>query len=190
MGSALETLCGQAYGAKQKDMLGIYMQRSWIILNATALVLMFLNIFATQILRLIGQQEKIAEWAGQFLLWMIPMVFAYAFEFPIMKFLQAQSKIMTMAVIAGVSFAMHTLLTWLFMLKLGWGLAAGAVILNCSWWFMVTAKMMYILWGNSCGEAWSGFSWEAFKNLWGFVRLSLASGVMMTWFVTLIGSIL
>ncbi|XP_006353110.1 protein DETOXIFICATION 29-like [Solanum tuberosum] len=179
MGSALETLCGQAYGAKQKDMLGIYMQRSWIILHATALVLMFLNIFATQILRLIGQQEKIAEWAGQFSLWMIPMVFAYAFEFPIMKFLQAQSKIMTMAVIAGVSFAMHTLLTWLFMLKLGWGLAAGAVVLNCSWWFMVTAKMMYILWGNSCGEAWSGFSWEAFKNLWGFVRLSLASGVMI-----------
>ncbi|XP_055801940.1 protein DETOXIFICATION 29-like isoform X2 [Solanum dulcamara] len=178
MGSALETLCGQAYGAKQIDMLGIYMQRSWIILNATALVLMFLNIFATQILRLIGQQEKIAEWAGQFSLWMIPMVFAYAFEFPIMKFLQAQSKIITMAVIAGISFAMHTLLTWLFMLKLGWSLAAGAVVLNFSWWFMVAAKMMYIFWGN-CGEAWSGFSWEAFKNLWEFVRLSLASGVMI-----------
>lgn len=178
MGSALETLCGQAYGAKQMDMLGIYMQRSWIILNATALVLMFLNIFATQILRFIGQQDKIAEWAGEFSIWMIPMVFAYAFEFPIMKFLQAQSKIMTMAVIAGVSFAMHSLLTWLFMLKLGWGLAAGAVVLNCSWWFMVVAKMMYIFWGN-CGEAWSGFSWEAFKNLWGFVRLSLASGIMI-----------
>ncbi|TMW99038.1 hypothetical protein EJD97_003150, partial [Solanum chilense] len=101
-----ETLCGQAYGAKQKDMLGIYMQRSWIILNVTALVLMFLNVFATQILRFIGQQEKIAEWAGQFSLWMIPMVFAYAFEFPIMKFLQAQSKIMTMDIIAGVLFAM------------------------------------------------------------------------------------
>ncbi|KAG5570640.1 hypothetical protein H5410_060406 [Solanum commersonii] len=59
-------------------------------------------------------------------------VFANAFEFPIMKFLQAQTKIMTMAVIAGVSFAMHTLLTWLFMLKLGWSLAGGAVILNCA----------------------------------------------------------
>lgn len=178
MGSALETLCGQAYGAKQIDMLGIYMQRSWLILSATALVLMFLNIFATQILTLIGQQDKIAQWAGQFSIWMIPMVYAYAFEFPIMKFLQAQSKIMTMAVIAGVSLAMHILLTWIFMLKLGWGLVAGAVVLNCSWWFMVVAKMIYIFWGN-CGEAWSGFSWEAFKNLWSFVRLSLASGVMI-----------
>ncbi|XP_019087346.1 PREDICTED: protein DETOXIFICATION 35-like [Camelina sativa] len=32
MGSALETLCGQAYGAGQVNMLGVYMQRSWIIL--------------------------------------------------------------------------------------------------------------------------------------------------------------
>lgn len=181
MGSALETLCGQAFGAKHIDMLGIYMQGSWLILNATALVLMFLNIFATQILTLIGQQDKIAQWAGKFSLWMIPMVFAYAFEFPIMKFLQAQSKIMTMAVIAGVSFPMHTLLTWLFMLKLGLGLVDGAVILNCSWWLMVAAKMMYIFRGN-CGEAWFGFSWEAFKNLWAFVGLSLASGVMI-WYV-------
>uniref|UniRef100_A0A3Q7JU78 Uncharacterized protein n=1 Tax=Solanum lycopersicum TaxID=4081 RepID=A0A3Q7JU78_SOLLC len=151
------TLCEKAYGAKQKDMLGIYMQRSWIILNAIALVLMFLNIFATQILKLIGPEEKIAKWAGQLSLWMIPMVFAYAFEFPIIKFLQDQSKIMTMAVIAGVSFAMT---------------------FYCSWWFMVTAKTMFIFWG-SCGEALFGFSWEAFKNLWEFVRLSLASGVMI-----------
>ncbi|MFQ6640386.1 hypothetical protein Gotur_014332 [Gossypium turneri] len=32
MASALETLCGQAFGAKQYHMLGLYMQRSWIVL--------------------------------------------------------------------------------------------------------------------------------------------------------------
>lgn len=32
MASALETLCGQAYGAKQYHMLGIYLQRSWLVL--------------------------------------------------------------------------------------------------------------------------------------------------------------
>ncbi|CAD5167169.1 unnamed protein product [Musa acuminata subsp. malaccensis] len=31
MGSDLETLCGQAVGAGQLHILGIYMQRSWII---------------------------------------------------------------------------------------------------------------------------------------------------------------
>ncbi|KAL0357888.1 UNVERIFIED_CONTAM: protein DETOXIFICATION 32 [Sesamum calycinum] len=33
MGSAVETLCGQAYGAGQLEMLGVYLQRSWVILR-------------------------------------------------------------------------------------------------------------------------------------------------------------
>lgn len=32
MASALETLCGQSYGANRYDMLGVYLQRSWLIL--------------------------------------------------------------------------------------------------------------------------------------------------------------
>ncbi|XP_019176646.1 PREDICTED: protein DETOXIFICATION 29-like isoform X2 [Ipomoea nil] len=186
MGSALETLCGQAFGAKQVEMLGVYMQRSWIILNTTAVLMMFIYIFAAPLLRLIGQTPEISKSAGTFSLWMIPQLFAYAMNFPIQKFLQAQSKIMVMAVIAAVAVAGHTLFSWLFMLKTGWGMVGGAVVLNSSWWFIVVAQLAYIFSGT-CGEAWSGFSWKAFNNLWGFVRLSLASAVMLClemWYYT------
>ena len=91
MGSALETLCGQAYGAGQVDMLGIYMQRSWVILNMTALPLCLLYIFATPLLKLIGETDEISDAAGVFAIWMIPQLFAYAVNFPIAKFLQACS---------------------------------------------------------------------------------------------------
>lgn len=178
MGSALETLCGQAYGAGQLDMLGIYMQRSWVILNSTAVVLCLLYIFAGAFLKAIGQAEKIAEAAGSFALYMIPQLFAYAVNFPIAKFLQAQSKIMVMAAIAMVALLLHSFFTWLLMLKLRWGLVGGAVVLNSSWWFIVAAQLLYIF-GGSCGGAWSGFSLKAFQNLGGFYRLSLASGVML-----------
>lgn len=181
MGSALETLCGQAYGAGQIDMLGIYMQRSWVILNTTAIVLMFLYIFGEQFLRTIGQTENISKAAGKLAIWMIPQLFAYAMNFPIAKFLQAQSKIMVMAWISAIGLVLHTFFSWLFMIKMGWGLAGAAVVLNVSWWFMVVAQLVYIFSGT-CGRAWSGFSWRAFQNLWGFVRLSLASAVML-WFV-------
>jgi len=184
MGSALETLCGQAFGAGQVDMLGIYMQRSWVILFVTGLIMSFLYIFATPILLLIGQTEAISHAAGKMALWMIPQLFAYAINYPQAKFLQAQSKIMVMASIAGVALVLHVFLSWLFMLKLGWGLWGGALVLNFSWWFMVVAQMIYILSGT-CGRAWSGFSWAAFSNLWGFVKLSLASAVMLcleTWY--------
>uniref|UniRef100_A0A5B6YL80 Putative multidrug and toxic extrusion transporter n=1 Tax=Davidia involucrata TaxID=16924 RepID=A0A5B6YL80_DAVIN len=154
------------------------MQRSWVILNATALVMMFLYIFAAPFLKLIGQTAEISKTAGCFSIWMIPQLFAYAMIFPLTKFLQSQGKFMAMAVISGVALVLHSFFSWLLMLKLGWGLVGAAVVLNASWWFIVVAQLLYIF-NGSCGRAWSGFSWKAFQNLWGFVKLSVASGVML-----------
>ncbi|KAF5746566.1 protein TRANSPARENT TESTA 12-like [Tripterygium wilfordii] len=178
MGSALETLCGQAYGAGQVDMLGVYMQRSWIILITTALCLSSVYIFAGRILRLIGQTAEISKAAGTLSLYMIPQLFAYAINFPIAKFLQAQSKMMVMSLIAAAALVLHTVFSWLLMLKLHWGLVGAAVVLNASWWFIDLSQFLYIVSGT-CGRAWSGFSIKAFHNLWGFVKLSLASAVML-----------
>ncbi|CAN1795112.1 Protein DETOXIFICATION 29 [Linum perenne] len=140
MGSALETLCGQAYGAGQLDMLGVYMQRSWVILLATSAILSLMYIFATPFLLLLGQAPSISRAAGIFSIWMLPQLFAYALNFPMAKFLQAQSKMMVMAGIATAALALHALFSWLLILKLGWGLAGAAVVLNAScleiWYFM------------------------------------------------------
>lgn len=188
MGSAVETLCGQAYGAGQIEMLGVYMQRSWVILLTTAFLLMFIYIFAAPFLLLIGQTEDISRSAGKFALWMIPQLYAYAVNFPISKFLQAQSKIMVMAWISAAALALHIFFSWLLMLKLGWGMAGGAVVLNATWWFIVVAQLAYIFSG-SCGAAWTGFSWRAFQNLWCFVKLSLSSAIMM-WLVVFLFAVI
>lgn len=178
MGSAVETLCGQAYGAGQLDMLGVYLQRSWLILLATSLVLMLLYIYGLPFLLLIGQTDSISHAAGKFALWMIPQLFAYAINFPAAKFLQAQSKIMATALISAVALGLHVLFSWLVMLKLRWGMAGGAAVLDASWLFIVVAQLIYIFSGT-CGKAWTGFSLKAFQNLWGFVKLSIASSVML-----------
>lgn len=47
MASALETLCGQAFGAKQHHMLGVYLQRSWIVLILSAVLLLPLFFFTS-----------------------------------------------------------------------------------------------------------------------------------------------
>lgn len=67
MGSALETLCGQAYGAGRLRMLGVYMQRSWVILLTTALLLVPIYVFAPPILELIGETTEISEAAGKYI---------------------------------------------------------------------------------------------------------------------------
>ncbi|KAF9604230.1 hypothetical protein IFM89_004936 [Coptis chinensis] len=92
--------------------------------------------------------------------------------------LYVQSKMMVMAVISFAALIFHTFFSWLLMLKLGWGLVGAAVVPNASWWFINGAQLLYIFSGT-CGRAWSGFSMKAFENLWGFVRLSIASTVML-----------
>ncbi|KAK9117277.1 hypothetical protein Sjap_016224 [Stephania japonica] len=178
MGSALETLCGQAYGAGRLDMMGVYLQRSWAIVNTTGLILSPLYIFAKPLLRLIGQKPEIADAAGTFALWMLPQLFAYTMTFPVMKFLQAQRKMMFMAVVTAVALGLHTLFSWVLMFKLKLGLVGAAVTLNASWWFIVASLLAYIFSG-ACGQTWSGFTWMAFKNLWSFVKLSVASAIML-----------
>ncbi|XP_010554152.1 PREDICTED: protein DETOXIFICATION 30-like [Tarenaya hassleriana] len=178
MGSALETLCGQAFGAGKLSMLGLYLQRSWVILHATAIVLCLMYVFATPFLAFIGQTPNISRAAGLFSLYMIPQLFAYALNFPASKFLQSQSKMAVMAVISAAALVLHALFSWVAVAILRWGLEGLAVALNGSWWFIAVGQIVYILCGT-CGEAWTGLSWEAFHHLWSFVRLSLASAVML-----------
>ncbi|KAK4744051.1 hypothetical protein SAY87_010363 [Trapa incisa] len=178
MGSALETLCGQAYGAGRLRMLGIYMQRSWVILLTTACLLVPIYVFAPPILEVIGETTEISEAAGKFAIWMLPQLFAYAMNFPIQKFLQAQRKVMVMAWISAGVLVFHAIFSWLFILKLGWGLVGAAIMLNTSWWLIIIGQLLYIFITKSDG-AWSGFSWLAFADLYGFIKLSLASAVML-----------
>jgi MATE family multidrug resistance protein len=79
MASALETLCGQSYGAKQYHMLGIYLQRSWIMLFACAAALLPVYLFTDRAppRRALGQDPRISAVAGVISLWYIPVMLAY-----------------------------------------------------------------------------------------------------------------
>jgi Na+-driven multidrug efflux pump len=61
MASALETLCGQAYGAKQYSMIGTYLQRSWLVLLAFAVLLAPTYIFSGQLLIVLGQPAELSR---------------------------------------------------------------------------------------------------------------------------------
>ncbi|KAJ8490442.1 hypothetical protein OPV22_012163 [Ensete ventricosum] len=177
MGSALETLCGQAFGAGQIEMLGVYMQRSWIILVASSFLMCPIYIFATPVLKLIGQEDEIADLAGHFTISIIPQMFALAFNFPTQKFLQAQSKVVALAWIGFVALLLHIALLALFIFVFGWGLGGAAAAFNVSAWLVSLSQVAYVV--VCCKDGWTGLSWSAFRDIWAFVRLSLASAVML-----------
>ncbi|XP_023554449.1 protein DETOXIFICATION 40-like [Cucurbita pepo subsp. pepo] len=185
MGSAVETLCGQAYGAEKYDMLGIYLQRSAILLTFTGVLLTIPYVFCKPLLIFLGESKDIASAAEIFVYGLIPQIFAYSINFPIQKFLQAQSIVFPSAFISAGTLVVHILLSWLAAYKMGLGLLGVSLVLSLSWWIIVVGQFVYILKSSNCKKTWRGFNVQAFSGLFGFFKLSAASAVMLcleTWY--------
>ncbi|CAN7111840.1 unnamed protein product [Brassica rapa subsp. narinosa] len=185
MGSAVETLCGQAFGGRKYEMLGVYLQRSIVLLTLTGVLLTSIYVFSENILLFLGQSPEIASAASLFVYGLIPQIFAYAVNFPIQKFLQSQSIVAPSAYISTATLFIHLLLSWLAINQLEIGLLGASLVLSLSWWIIVAAQCVYIVTSERCRETWGGFSVQAFSGLPSFFKLSAASAVMLcleTWY--------
>ena len=181
MASALQTLCGQAYGAKKYHMLGIYLQRSWAVLFICCVLLLPIFIFATPILMFLGQPQQVAELAGEVTIWLIPFHFCLGFHYPLFRFMQSQLKNAVTAWVSLIVWVIHVMVCWLVVFKFQVGLVGTAATLNISWCGLVIGLLGYTVWGG-CPLTWSGFSLEAFSGLWEFTKLSISSGIML-WYL-------
>jgi MATE family multidrug resistance protein len=131
LASALETLCGQAFGAKKYYMLGVYLQRAWIILFICCVLILPLFLFTSPILRLMGQPPDVAELTGVVAVWIIPLHFCLGFLFPLQRFLQCQLKTAVIAWLSLIVLVVHVITSWLFVYAFKLGVIGTAVTF---WW--------------------------------------------------------
>uniref|UniRef100_A0A0E0R3M8 Protein DETOXIFICATION n=1 Tax=Oryza rufipogon TaxID=4529 RepID=A0A0E0R3M8_ORYRU len=188
MASALETLCGQSYGAKQYHMLGIYLQRSWIVLFCCAVILLPIYLFTTPLLIALGQDPDISVVAGTISLWYIPIMFSYVWGLTIQMYLQSQSKNMIVTYLSLLNFGLNLFLSWLMVVKFHLGLAGvmGSMVIAC--WIPIFGQLAYVFFGG-CPQTWTGFSSSAFTDLGAIIKLSISSGVMLCvelWYNTIL----
>jgi MATE family multidrug resistance protein len=71
MASALETLCGQAYGAQQYRKLGVKAYIAIFSLILVCIPVSLIWIYMGKLLVLIGQDLLISREAGKFIIWQI-----------------------------------------------------------------------------------------------------------------------
>ncbi|XVF14462.1 hypothetical protein REPUB_Repub09cG0062500 [Reevesia pubescens] len=179
MASAVQTVCGQAYGAKKYAATGIICQRAIVLHLGAAVLLTFLYWYSDVILQAIGQSESIAKQGQVFARGLIPQLYAFALSCPMQRFLQAQNIVNPLAFMSVGVFLMHILLTWLAIDVFGFGLLGASLTLSLSWWFLVIVNGIYIVLSPSCKETWTGLSFKAFKGIWPYFKLTAASAVML-----------
>ncbi|XP_060670607.1 protein DETOXIFICATION 16-like isoform X2 [Ziziphus jujuba] len=179
LSSALETLSGQAYGAKQYHMLGIHMQRAMFVLLIVSIPLAVIWANTRSILTFLGQDAAISAEAGQYARFMIPSLFAYGLLQCFIRFLQTQSIVFPMMLSCGITTLIHIILCWILVLKSGLGNRGAALANSISYWINVLLLGLYVKFSSSCAKSWTGFSKESLRNIPTFLKLAIPSAVMV-----------
>ncbi|PSR84702.1 Protein DETOXIFICATION like [Actinidia chinensis var. chinensis] len=179
MASALDTLCGQSYGAKEYHMLGIHMQRAMFVLLLVSIPLSVIWANTGPILVAFGQDSEISEVAQLYARYMIPSIFAYGLLQCLVKFLQTQNIVFPMMISSGITTLVHLLMCWVLVFKSGLGVRGAALANSISYWTNVILLALYVKFSSSCVKSWTGFSKEALQNILFFLKLAIPSAVMV-----------
>uniref|UniRef100_A0A7N0TYL7 Multidrug and toxic compound extrusion protein n=1 Tax=Kalanchoe fedtschenkoi TaxID=63787 RepID=A0A7N0TYL7_KALFE len=179
MASAVQTVCGQAYGAKRYSSMGVICQRAIVLHTGAAFLLTFVYWFSGDVLRAIGQSDDIAAQGQIFARGLILQLYAFAITCPMQRFLQAQNIVNPLAYMSAAVFLIHTGLTYVVVYVFNYGLIGSALTLSFSWWLLAMLTGLYILFSPRCKETWTGFSAAAFIGIWPYFKLTLASAVML-----------
>ncbi|XP_075085875.1 protein DETOXIFICATION 14-like [Nicotiana tabacum] len=150
MASALETLCGQAYGAEQYNKLGIYTTGAMISLLMVCIPISILWLFVDKILIFMGQDPLISIEAAKYSIWLIASVFPFTILQALIRYLQTQSLILPMVLTSVATLCFHVPICWLLIFKLNLGSCGAAVAIGLSYWCNVLLLGLYVKYSSSC----------------------------------------
>uniref|UniRef100_A0A7N0T1Y9 Protein DETOXIFICATION n=1 Tax=Kalanchoe fedtschenkoi TaxID=63787 RepID=A0A7N0T1Y9_KALFE len=179
LSGALETLCGQGYGAKMYRMLGIYLQASCIISLSFSVLISVLWLYTEPILVLLHQNSEIAETAGVYMKHLIPGIFAYGLLQNILRFLQTQSIVFPMLVCSVIPLGIHFGIAYALVYCTSLGFEGAALAASVSLWISVLMLGTYVLWAKRFEQTWTGFSFESFHHILSNLKLALPSAAMV-----------
>ncbi|KAK1606004.1 hypothetical protein QYE76_029677 [Lolium multiflorum] len=180
LASGLETLCGQAFGARQYHLVCVHKQRGMLILTLLSVPLAVVWFYAGSILLLFGlKDEDIAMEAGTYARWMIPALFAYGLLQCQVRYLQMQNIVFPVMLSAAATVLFHLAVCWVLVHGLGLGSKGVAIGIAISYWINVLILAVYVRVSSTCKNTWTGFSIEAFHDPLVFFRVAVPSALMV-----------
>ncbi|KAF3332059.1 MATE efflux family protein 5-like protein [Carex littledalei] len=169
----MEPICGQAFGAKRHNLLGLTLQRTILLLLCVSIPIALLWTCMRPILLLCGQDESISSAAQQFILYSTPDLLLQSFLHPLRIYLRTQSVNLPLTLCATLAIVLHLPINYLFVSVLGLGIRGVALASVCANINLLFFLFVYIRF-SGVHKRTGGFSLstECFKG-WGSL-LSLA----------------
>lgn len=176
----MDTLAGQAFGAKQYRKLGEIVQRA-LVLNTVACIpigLLWLN--AEKVLLALGQDAEISALTARFLVGLFPGLLGSAWRVPLVRYLAAQRLVQPVAGCAAIAVVVHLVANYVLAFRLGYGLAGISYAFSVTQVFYLALLLGYVLCSKVRETTWTRWSWRAtFSGLGLHLSLAIPSMVMV-----------
>ncbi|KAF7141633.1 hypothetical protein RHSIM_Rhsim06G0200200 [Rhododendron simsii] len=179
LSGALETLCGQGYGAKLYRLMGIYLQASCIISLFFSILISILWFFSEPILILLHQDHQVSQSAALYLKFLIPGLFAHGFFQNILRFLQAQSVVVPLVFCSVLPLIAHFGVTYTLVHRTPLGFKGAALAASISLWIAVVILAGYVLLAKKFRKTWNGFSVVSSNHVFAVLKLAMPSAAMV-----------
>ncbi|CAA7030280.1 unnamed protein product [Microthlaspi erraticum] len=178
LSGALETLCGQAFGAEQYHKLGSYTFTSMVYIMMIAFPISIFWMFMNKILILLHQDPQVAELASIYCLWLIPALFAYSILEPLVRYFQSQKLIFPMVLSSLAALAFHVPLCWLLVHTFDFGVKGAAVSTGISYWLNAVFLWVYMKRSRACLKTRIYLSKDVFLHTRIFFKFAVPSAMM------------
>ncbi|XP_006358865.1 protein DETOXIFICATION 49-like [Solanum tuberosum] len=179
----MEPICGQAFGAKRFNILGLTLQRTILLLLLTSIPISILWLFMQKLLILCGQDHEIAKMAQNYILFSLPDLFAQSLLHPLRIYLRSQSITLPLTFCAIFAIILHIPINY-FLIKI-LNLGIKGVALSGVWtdFNLVGSLIIYIIFSKIYKKTWSGISLECFKGWKSLLNLAIPSciSVCLEW---------
>ncbi|KAG4401927.1 hypothetical protein GLYMA_02G089900v4 [Glycine max] len=179
MAGALETQCGQSFGAEQFHKLGNYVFCAILSLILSSVPISIIWIFMDKLLILLGQDHAISLIAGNYCIWLIPALFGYAVLQALVRYFQTQSLIFPMLVTSVVVLVLHIPICWVLVFGLGLGQNGAAISIGISYWLSVMLLLIYTKYYPSCQKTKIALGSNALRSIKEFFFLAIPSALMI-----------
>lgn len=174
----MEPICGQAYGAQQRSLMCLTLQRTVLFLLSATVPIAFMWINMEKILIWCGQDEAVARMAGIYILFSLPDLLAQAFLHPLRIFLRTQNITFPLTCAAAIALALHVPIN--FLLVMFFEMRIAGVALAAAWTNLnMVLVVLYYLWrAGFHKKPWElGSSIECLKGWTSLLKLAIPSCV-------------
>ncbi|KAJ8505951.1 hypothetical protein OPV22_006837 [Ensete ventricosum] len=173
----MEPICGQAFGAKQRKLLGLTLQRTVLLLLCTSVPISLLWLNMRRILLWCGQDEQISSTAQTFIAMAIPDLIFLSFLHPMRIYLRSQNITFPVTYCSFVSVVLHVPLNYILVVHWKMGVAGVALAMVWTDLNLFICLLLFILFSRVYKDSWVSPSSDCLRGWSELLKLAIPTCV-------------